>query len=154
MKQAAGDLILGLATAAFGLLILLEARSIREPVFETFGAAPVPRTAAVILIALSLVLVLRAVPHLARGRSLMALRPDLSAWARTGGTVAIVFAHAAAIAFWGLGFIEATIPALVLMFLVLGGARPRYLAAAALVAVLTAAGIFLAFTRLFQIDLP
>jgi hypothetical protein len=154
VRQAAGDIVLGVALAAFGAAVLIESRNIPPPVFEAFGAAPVPRAAAVVLIVLGALLAIRAIPAVLRAGGTARAGIDPSVWLRTGATVAILIGHAAAIEYLKLGFVAATVPALMAMFLVLGGLRRRVLLAGAVLAALTPLALLLLFTRVFQIDLP
>jgi Tripartite tricarboxylate transporter TctB family len=152
--KAVGDLLLGVSLAAFGMIVLVGTASIKAPVFEEFGAAPVPRYSAIMLIALSAVLAVRSVPTLLREGGLFSIAFDPAAWGRTGGVVAVMAAYAAAIEYLDAGFVAATVPTLFVLFLVLGGRQLRFVAIAAALSVIVSVILFLVFTRLFQIDLP
>lgn len=154
MNESRGDIVFGAALVALGAAVLVEAGNIPPPVFEAFGAAPVPRAAAVVLIALGSLLAVRAMPALLRDRGGMSAGTDRAAWLRSGATMLIAAGHAAAIEYLMLDFVTATAPALMAMFLVLGGVRPRVVVAGGLLAVLTPLALLLLFTRAFQIDLP
>lgn len=154
MNQARWDIVLGLALAAFGCTIIAGTYAIPPPVFETFGAAPVPRTAAIILVLLSALMIARAVPASIRLANRTPATKDPTPWLQAAAVVAVLFAHASAIRYLEVGFIVATSAALILMFAILGGLRPRFLLVAAVLAMLIPAALFLAFTRVFYIDLP
>lgn len=140
---------------ALGSAVLVEVGNIPPPPFETFGAALVPKASAILLVAVSLVVLARAALAWARAPRLPRPSTVVLVDYRLAGTVAIVLAHAVAISFGGLSFIVATTPALFLMFLLLRDRiTPRYLAMATVLALTASIGLFAIFTRVFQIDLP
>lgn len=155
MTDSARDLLFALALFACGGLVLLEVRNVPPPLFEAFGGEVIPRIAAWILAALAVSLLARGAFRLSRdgaatGMGRAALRPD----PRLLGTIGILALQAAAIEWGGTSFLAATIPSLFLLFLLLGGVRPRFVVAALALSVVVAIALHLLFTRVFRIDLP
>jgi hypothetical protein len=99
-------------------------------------------------------MIARAVPASFRLPGKAPASRDATPWLQAAAVVAVLFAHASAIRYFGVGFIVATSAALILMFAILGGLRPRFLLVAAVLAMLIPAALFLAFTQVFYIDLP
>lgn len=155
MSEPAREACLALALIVFGGVLLIEVGNIPPSPFETFGAALVPKVSAILLVAVSLLVLARAALAWARAPRLPRPAGAAPADYRLAGTVAIVLAHAAAISFLGLSFIVATTPALFFMFLLLvDRITPRYLALGVALALTASIGLFAVFTRVFQIDLP
>ena len=155
MSEPAREACLAVVLIVLGGALLVEVGNIPPSPFETFGAALVPKVSAILLVAVSVLVLARAA--LARPSAPRAPRPTsvVSTDYRLAGTIAIVLAHAAAISFLGLSFIVATTPALFLMFLLLvDRITLRFLALALALALTASAGLFAIFTRVFQIDLP
>lgn len=148
------DLLLGALLAVFGAVMLTGTYSIQPPVFESFGAAPVPRASALILMGLAAILLASAAIRLRRSPGAAAFILGASAWRRTLAVLAVLILHSVAIGPFGIGFVVATIPMLIAMFVILGGRAPRFLALATGLAITVTIALYLVFTRLFQIDLP
>lgn len=155
MANAGRDLAFSLSMLAVGVAVLLESRNIPPPLFETFGAALVPQATAGLLILVALIILLRSLAALRRRASTgsaMLTMPELDL--RLAGTIAILYAHAVAISYMAVSFLVATITALLFLFVLLGGARPRFLALSVVLSIVVSGSLLLVFTRIFHIDLP
>lgn len=177
--DALADLVVGGLLIGLAALLWVGSRAIAAPFFDPLGSAALPRACALLIAALSTVMIGQALYRLRRPAALtLASRTDPSAtpvasaqaaayaastpgtatWRRrpwlASGLVGLCVAYAAAMQ-WNLaGFRAATGSFVFAAILLLGGAKPRTLVMAALVAGLLAAGGQFVFSRWFYIDLP
>lgn len=135
-------------------VVLWETRDLAPGTFEPLGSAPVPQATAVLIALLSVAVIVGAVRRLRSDDGVPAPPVEgqrtVDAWSVAAATVAYVLALDARI----LDFAPLTA---LFLFVVIGWLvrfRPRPLAAAAVVAVVTGWGCAFVFTRIFVVDLP
>jgi putative tricarboxylic transport membrane protein len=143
--RKSGDLWSGVALAALGGYIVVQARQWEYLGPEGPGAGFFPLWYGVAMLGLSALLI---VSHLRRGSA----RGDAIAWARLGRALSTWFALAVSVAlFKPLGF---AISFALLTYFIVAVMYRRPLATAALVALASAAGFYLVFDRALGVPLP
>jgi len=143
--RKSGDLWSGVALAALGLYIIIQAGQWEYLGPEGPGAGFFPLWYGVAILALSVLLV---VSHLKRGSA----RGDATDWNKLGRALSTWLSLAASVAlFKPLGFV---ISFALLTYFIVAVMYRRPLATAALVAVAGAAGFYLVFDRALSVPLP
>jgi putative tricarboxylic transport membrane protein len=143
--RKSGDLWSGIALAALGVYIVVQARQWDYLTPEGPGAGFFPLWYGLAIIGLSLLLI---VSHLRRGSD----RGNAIDWTRLGRAFSTWFALALSVAlFKPLGFV---ISFALLTYFVVAVMYRRPLKTAALVAVASAAGFYLVFDRALGVPLP
>jgi len=143
--RKSGDLWSGVALAALGLYIIIQAGQWEYLGPEGPGAGFFPLWYGVAILALSVLLV---VSHLKRGSA----RGDATDWNKLGRALSTWLALAVSVAlFKPLGFV---ISFALLTYCIVAVMYRRPLATAALVAVASAAGFYLVFDRALGVPLP
>jgi len=143
--RKSGDLWSGIALAALGGYIIIQARQWEYLGPEGPGAGFFPLWYGVAILGLSVLLI---VPHLRRGSD----RGNAIDWARLGRALSTWLALAVSVAlFKPLGFV---ISFALLTYFIVAVMYRRPLATAALVAVASAAAFYLVFDRALGVPLP
>ena len=152
-RTPGADLGLALTVTALAALLWRESDKIPPPFFDPLGSAAVPRGIAAALVALALLVALRAAASLgAPGRGegqTYRPRPDIAL-----GIVALAVGYLGAMQLGLLGFPLATIVFLVAASALLGRFDRRTVAFGAAIAVIMGVGGTWLFTEFFYIDLP
>lgn len=151
------DMTLSVVLIGIGCLVLVEAGRIPAPVFESFGARPIPSAAATGLIGLGVLLGLTAWRRLAGSTSeSREAAPRLSLVPATP-TLLILLAlmtEAAMISFLHVPYVPAAWSLAAALGLILGGIGIGNIARSVLVGGVLALGTFALFTQVFFLDLP
>ena len=143
--RKSGDLWSGIALAALGAYIVIQARQWEYLGPEGPGAGFFPLWYGVAILGLSVLLI---VPHLRRGSD----RGNAIDWARLGRALSTWVSLAVSVAlFKPLGFV---ISFALLTYFIVAVMYRRPLATAALVAVASAAAFYLVFDRALSVPLP
>ena len=143
--RKSGDLWSGIALAALGAYIVIQARQWEYLGPEGPGAGFFPLWYGIAILGLSVLLI---VSHLRRGSA----RGNAIDWTKLGRALSTWFALAVSVAlFKPLGFV---ISFALLTYFIVAVMYRRPLATAALVAVASAAGFYLVFDRALSVPLP
>ncbi len=143
--RKSGDLWSGIALAALGAYIVIQARQWEYLGPEGPGAGFFPLWYGIAILGLSVLLI---VSHLRRGSA----RGNAIDWTKLGRALSTWFALAVSVAlFKPLGFV---ISFALLTYFIVAVMYRRPLATAALVAVASAAGFYLVFDRALGVPLP
>lgn len=152
-RMPRADVALALGVGAFSALLLVEAEKIPPPFFDPLGSAAVPRGVAVVLLALAVIVFLRALaarPWPARPEPEgYRPRPDVAV-----AIALLAVAYIAVMELELLGFRDATIAFVALASAVLGRLSPRIVLTGLLVAVVVGFGGKYLFTHVLFIALP
>lgn len=151
------DLILSLVLIVVGIGVLFEVRRIPAPVFESFGAHPIPIAVAIALIALASLLGILSWRRLVREAADGASRGPRFSLVPKMGTVVVLAAlvtEAGLISVFGLPYIAAAWALAISVSLLLGGTGRRNAVVSVLLGGVLASGTYALFTEVFFLDLP
>jgi putative tricarboxylic transport membrane protein len=147
------DVLLAAAVAGFALLLWSEAQKVPPPFFDPLGSAAVPKSIALILAVLAVVILARALVALPwpprEAPDGYRPRPDIAV-----GIVLLAIAYIAVMHLRLVGFELATIGFLIGAAALLGRLERKTLALGVVSAFLIGIGATWLFTRFFFIDLP
>lgn len=153
---AVANLLFGLLVVAAGTALLADSARLPPPRFDILGSAAVPRALCLLVIAMALPLMVRAVLALRQGtfdeapdETLPPRRPALAVAA-----LALACLYVASLQNGWLGYGLATTAFLIVLAGLLSGGRPKPLAIGTVVAVVLGFGGDYLFTSVFLIDLP
>lgn len=152
-RSPRADVVLSIVVAAFAGLLWWEATKVPPPFFDPLGSAAVPKSIALILAVLSVIVLARALvvlpwqPRAAPDG--YRPRPDIAA-----GIVLLSIAYAGVMQLRLLGFEMATIGFLVAAAALLGRLDRKTLIYGVASALILGIGATWLFTRFFYIDLP
>jgi len=147
------DLMLSGLLIFLGAAVLFEAKNIPRPVFESFGAHPVPVAVAWCIIVLSLVLGAKA---LLRMRTEASEPTSLAAF-MPGPTFLVLLAlvgEAAAFTWLSVPYVAASWILATTVAIILGGLNKRNIIVSVVLGGILAVGTYLLFTYVFLLDLP
>lgn len=151
------DMTLSVVLIGIGCLVLVEAGRIPAPVFESFGARPIPTAAATALIGLGALLWLTAWRRFARSTAESREAAPRLSLVPAKGTILILLAlmtEAAMISFLHVQYVPAAWSLAVAIGLIIGGMGIGNIARSVLVGGVLAFGTFALFTQVFFLDLP
>ena len=147
------DIGVALVLIAVSALMWWESYKIAPPFYDPLGSAAMPRVAAVLITALAILVVVRAVVGLRRvGRARSTgyrPRPDLAV-----GIVVLSILYIGVMDFGLIGFPWATMAFVFLSGALLGGFQRRIMAISAAIAIALGGGCAFLFRYVFYIDLP
>ncbi|MEZ5861575.1 MAG: tripartite tricarboxylate transporter TctB family protein [Geminicoccaceae bacterium] len=153
-REPLADILFAVAVLALAGIVWWGTASLPPPRYEPLGSAALPRTLAVVMALLGLVLLGRAWAgrrQAAPAAVGLGFRPR--PWLAVG-VLAVLVLYVAAMDLRLLGFVPASILALVLIGAMLTGFDRRRLPWLAGFVVILVIGVQLLFTRVFYIDLP
>lgn len=155
-RPPAVDLLFGLAVLVLAALVWWGTASLPPPRYEPLGSAALPRGLAIVMAALALVVIARAVLRRPAVTERVAVadagfrrRPG-----RAAGAFALLVAYVLVLDLGLAGFIPASCVAFILIGGVLIGFEWRRLPWLAAFVILLVIALQLVFTRIFYIDLP
>lgn len=168
MTKLRSPLDVGLGAALIGLAAVVwwQADQLPPPMFDPIGSAAVPKTVALLIAAMSAIVVWRGFRSSPEPEpEAMAELPDgLAAPTATAeprlrpllalALLGLTCVYAGAMQWGGLGFRSATVGYVFLAGLLLGGLSRRVAATSGVLAIVLGVGGTYLFTRVFYIDLP